>query len=194
MHLVSIGDIMPSSRQSEAPLLYTHLTTRSSSYPKWILVKSRPLPIAIRRSDLGNDVCSVLLSSQRAVIVPPGVNNVADSLGWLLADAPFQVASCYRIVVQQLYFSCLPDNPFLHPFNTHLKIVLMAMMSFISIAESGQDTYYMVMESLKKEIVHRWGHRLAFSQFNEVILESYNYLLQVSYEMIHFFSFLLLLI
>ncbi len=108
---------------------------------------------------------------------------MADSLGWLLADAPFPIASCYRIVVQQLYFSCLPDTPFIHPFDAHLKIVLMAMMSFISIAVSGQDTYYMVMESLKREIMQCWGRRLAFSQFNEVILESYNYLLQVNTEL-----------
>ncbi len=38
------------SQQHEAPLLYSASTTRSSSYPKWILVKCSPLPIAIRHS------------------------------------------------------------------------------------------------------------------------------------------------
>ncbi len=65
-----------------------------------------------------------------------------------------------------------------------MKNVLMAMSSFISISVSDQETYFMVVQSLKEEIVHHWGHKLAFAEFDEVILESYNYLLQVSYEMI----------
>ena len=61
----------------------------------------------------------------------------------------------------------------------------MAMSSFISILVSDQDKYYMVMASLKEEIVHHHlGHRLTLAKLNEVILEGCNYLLQVSYESI----------
>lgn len=85
------------------PLIYTPLTTRRCSYPRWIIIKGSPLPIPVQRATIGNDVCLALLSAQRAVEVPAYLDNVMDSLGWLQTDAPFPLATCYGVVVRWLY-------------------------------------------------------------------------------------------
>lgn len=179
--------------QNEVPLLYRALTTRRSSYPTWILLCSSPLPIPVKRTHLGNDICSMLVSSQRAVIVPPSISNIADSLGWLLVNAPFPLATCYGTVVKQLYFACLPTSHHIHPFNAHEKILLIAISSFINSA--CEETYYTTIQSLKRYINSRWGHRIPFVPFNEAVLETYGFLKEVRYNksLLIYFSSLLLL-
>jgi len=55
----------------QLPLLCSSLTTRHSSYPTWVLVVSSPFPHVIRRTELGNEVAQLLLSSNRGFEVPP---------------------------------------------------------------------------------------------------------------------------
>jgi hypothetical protein len=69
------------------PLIYSALTTRTSSYPEWVFLKSSSLagcflhlPVLIRRADLGNEGYAALISTHRPLIVPPMLNNVANSL------------------------------------------------------------------------------------------------------------------
>jgi hypothetical protein len=51
--------------QDHSPLLYSSLMTRRSSYLTWVLVVSSPFPHVIGRTDLGNEVAQLLLSSNR---------------------------------------------------------------------------------------------------------------------------------
>ena len=43
-----------------------------------------------------------MLSSNRVVAVPPLVNDIADSLGWLLWEAPFPLATSYATIAIKL--------------------------------------------------------------------------------------------
>jgi hypothetical protein len=72
-----------------APLLYCSLSTRGCSYPIYILLRCSRMPNLIKRQFLVNQICSALITSGRAVAVPPLVDDIADALIWLLDDAPF---------------------------------------------------------------------------------------------------------
>jgi hypothetical protein len=79
----------------------------------------------VQHASIGNEFCSALLSSQHAVEVPPSMNNVADSLGWFLSEAPYPLNQLYHIVVKQLYLSCQSGSHINLYF--HNKTILMAM-------------------------------------------------------------------
>ena len=80
--------------EDQVPLLYSSLTTRRSTYPTWVLVVSSHFPHVIRRTDLGNEVAQLLLSSNRAFEVPPYVNDIAAAMPWLLESAPIPLSYC----------------------------------------------------------------------------------------------------
>ena len=66
--------------QDHSTQLYSSLTTRHSSYPTWVLVVSSPFPHVIRRTELGNEVAQLLLSSNHAFQVPPYVNDISAAM------------------------------------------------------------------------------------------------------------------
>ncbi len=181
LHLENIGHTIAYSRMPQsinsAPLLYSSLTTRSSHYPKWIMLHSSPLPVALKRLDLGNDICRALLSSGHAVVVPPSANSLVDVLGWIQDGAPFPIPTCYHIFVKEIYAICMPHSH-IHPFDCHVTIFLKAMSSFI--VRGDDETCNMVMQALKDYIMPKYGRSIAFILFDEVILESYTFLRQVS--------------
>ncbi len=96
------------SRKNEhnSPLILTSLSTQRRSYLKWILISSFPLPTPVLCASKGNDVCDSLLSCCPAIMVPPSMNNMADSHIWILNGAPFSFASYYHTVVKRLYQWC----------------------------------------------------------------------------------------
>jgi len=61
---------MPHNRHQQqenpAPLLYSSLSTRRSSYLTRLLIVSSPTPDVIKRTDLGNEISQLLISSNRA--------------------------------------------------------------------------------------------------------------------------------
>jgi hypothetical protein len=72
------------------PPLYSAMTTRRSSFPTWLLIVGRPsthMPHLIKRADLGNEVLHILISSNCALQVPPIVNDIAESLEWLIESS-----------------------------------------------------------------------------------------------------------
>jgi len=81
-------------------------TTKYSSYPTWVLVVSSPFPHLIRRTDLGNEVAQLLLSSNCAFQVPPYVNDIAAAMPWLLESAPIPLSYCYKSIAINLRLVC----------------------------------------------------------------------------------------
>jgi hypothetical protein len=61
--------------QDHSPILYSSLTTLNSSYPIWVLVVSSPFPHVIRRTELGDEVPQLLLSSNRGLVCESHGNN-----------------------------------------------------------------------------------------------------------------------
>ena len=163
------------------PLIYTSLTTRRRSYPRWIIIKGSPLPIPVQRATIGNDVCLALLSERRAVEVPAFLNNVVDSLGWLQTEAPFPLATCYGVLVRQLYLCTQPNYNILDPQHSHMNIIISSMHLLLSVTGHDLQLFNLVLDSVKREIQNRWGNQLPFVQFSDVLLESFNYIRQVSH-------------
>jgi hypothetical protein len=115
---------------TNAPLLYQLITTKRSRYPTWLIIDSFPLPVVIRCIDLGNDICSSLLSTQCALVIPSLLNSVAESLSWLLETALIPFAAWYQNVLKVVCLACFPDSN-IYLFDTHLEIVLAAVADFV---------------------------------------------------------------
>jgi hypothetical protein len=176
---------MPShdDQRHPAPVIYRALTTRRSSYPKWVFLKSSPIPLLMKRVDLGNDAYTTLISVQCAIIVPPILNNVADCLRLLLFCVPFPcpVGRCYRVMTNMLYTACLPSSQ-IHLFDTHNRIALCALASMILFHPGHEETYYSAIECGKRFIENRWGNRIRFiAEFDQEIIDIYLFLREVSY-------------
>jgi hypothetical protein len=161
---------------SEAPLLYQPLTTRRSIYPAWVIIKSSPLPTVVRRTDIGNDICALLLSSQRAVNIPSLLNNVAESLSWILETAPHPIAAAYHNIVKILYLASIPGSN-VYLFDAHLKIVLGAVVDFLSCTLHEKEGVLIASDLYLQQ---HWGGRLTIAPFKEVLLDIYKFLSQVS--------------
>lgn len=54
--------------------------TRNHWYPKWIAITAVDPPTYIRRYDIGNDVCDILIESGRAIPLPDTYSETADDL------------------------------------------------------------------------------------------------------------------
>jgi hypothetical protein len=115
------------SPSSPPPLLYEALTTRSFSYPTYILLKSHLIPFVINHIELGNSICEALVSLNHAVPVPPLVNNVDNTLRWILAEAPLPIWCSYPVVAISLYHVCVITNKHIHPFQAHFELRMIAM-------------------------------------------------------------------
>ena len=165
------------SPSSHPPLLYEALTTRSSSYPTYILLKSHPIPFVIQHSELGNSIYEALVSSNRAVPVPPLVNDVADALSWILAEAPLPIRCSYPVVAISLYHVCVITDTHIHPFQAHFELTMIAMSCVLrSFLASQYDGAILLVKSF---LSNRWGHRISLVPFKELLLESFEYITEV---------------
>ncbi len=161
--------------QSDVPLLYSSLSTRHSTYPRWVLLTSSPIPILMKRSDLGNEICQGLLSSNRALPVPPLVNDIVELLSWLLTEAPFPLATSYASIAISLRCVCdVSGSHHIHPFEAHFKITMIAMSSILS--TFSPMLYNAVMAELRPYLQNRWGRRIAFVGFKNLLLDSYDFI------------------
>ena len=171
------------------PLLYSSLSTRRSTYPTWILLTSMPIPTVIKRSDVGHDLCQDLLSSSRAIAVPPIVNDIAESLPWLLWEAPFPLMVSYPTIAINLRYVCdFNNNAHINPDDAHYQLTMLAMKNIVLSFLPAQHDRAMMM--LRFYLGDRWGHRISFAGFQHLLLDSYYYLINVS---IYFFRSCILL-
>jgi len=157
------------------PLLYSSLTTRRSSYPTWLLIKSSPIPNVVRRMDLGNEAAQVLLSSNRALEVPPIVDDIAATLPWLLRSAPFPLLSCYMPIAVNLQFAadCQGDYH-IHPFEAHLKISIVCMKQMLF--NYFSDPVSVVSNQVIQDYVaDRWGNQIQYVGFQNILLDLLEY-------------------
>ncbi len=111
---------MPShgDQHHPAPVIYSALTTRRSSYPKWVFLKSPSIPVLMKHINLSDNAYRTLLSLQHAVIVPPILNNVVDCLGLLLWHVPFCVQLEDAIVWSPICFMLLAFQHIRHTYLT----------------------------------------------------------------------------
>jgi hypothetical protein len=163
--------------QDPAPLIYTSLSTHRSSYPTWVLIKSSPTPHIVRRSDLGNEATELLFSMNRAVQVPPLVNDVAESLDWLVHSVPLPLAYCRRTIIVCLEEVCdFNSRSHIHLLNAHFSIMMVAMSTVLdnffpaSVTDEAKEVTrdYMLM---------RWGNnRMHLVGFRNILLECYHFI------------------
>lgn len=165
--------------ESDKALLYSSLTTRRSSYPTWILIKAKPFPAVIKRLYLGNQLTQVLLASDRAVAIPPVVDDIADSLTWLLRDAPSPLKSCYVCVLANLRWVCCDRNDKRHipPHEAHARIAVIAMSRVVR--ETIPSMYFEALNYVRNFMVHTWGDRISFAGFQAILMDCYQFLLSL---------------
>jgi len=84
----------------------------------------------MKRSELGNEVTEILIHSNRALPVPPLVNDIASALSWL--------------VVASILFDCYP-----------------------------REIYAAAYEAVRAFITMRWGDRIQFAGFQNILSEGY---------------------
>jgi hypothetical protein len=107
--------------EDQAPLLYSSLTTRRSSYPTWVLVVSSPFPHVIEKL---NKVAHLLLSSNHAFDASPYVDDIAAAMPWLLESAPIPLSYCYKSIAINLCFVCdIHGDNHIPLSEAHLKIL-----------------------------------------------------------------------
>jgi hypothetical protein len=119
-----------------------------------------------------------MLSSNCVVAVPPFVNDIADSLGWLLWEVPFSLATSYATIAINLFYVCeCNNNGHIHPFVAHFKLVMLAMSNIMPAFLPAQHENAMIM--LRLYLGKQWGHRISFVGFQHLLLESYTHALNL---------------
>ncbi len=173
---------MPRQRRQQnlrdpAPLLYSCLTTRRSSFPTWLLiVGSTPIPYVIKRSDLGTEVTQLLLSSNRALPVPPLVDDIASVLSWLLYTDHFPLHNCYKSIAVNLEFVCDVNCDYhIHPLDAHFKMSIICM-NRILYDFFPRDLVPRALEGVTEYIRGRWGDTIRHAGFQLVLLDAYTFL------------------
>ena len=103
-----------------------------------------------------------MLSSNHAVAVSPLVNDIADSLGWLLWEAPFPLAVSYATIAINLRYVCeCNNNGHIHPFEAHFQLTMVAMSNImLAFLPSQHDNALNMLGFYLGEL---WGHRMSFA-------------------------------
>jgi hypothetical protein len=141
-------------------------------------VKCSPGPIFLKRNDLGNEICQVLLSSSQVLAVPPILDDIAASLTWLLLEAPFPLSTSYADVAINLQYACDSEDDFIHPLEAHFKIAVFAMSNLMRAFSPENDVIAMAI--LRPYLCNRWGQSISLVGFQTVLCDSYEYLINVS--------------
>jgi hypothetical protein len=184
---ITSSSSIPARSQNEVPLLYSSLSTHRSTYPVWVLLLTSPIPTVLKRSDLRNELCQALLSSNHAVAVPPLVNDIADSLGWLLWEAPFPLAVLYATIAINLHYVCeCNNNGHIHPFEAHFELTMVTMGNIMLAFLPSQ--YDNAVNMLRFYLGECWGHRISFAGFKDLLCNSYAFIISVSFN----YAFILL--
>ena len=160
-------------------MIYSALTTRRSTYPTWILIKGDPMLVAIKRVYLGNEISESLISSRRAVVVPPMVDDIAEALTWILWDAPQPIGCSYALIIINLYDICTFGSTSMHIREAHFRLTLMAM-SCVLYSYFSHTQHAKAMILLTNHLNHQWGQRIHLVGFKNLLLDSYTLLINVS--------------
>lgn len=170
---------MPRQRRQQqsgdpVPFYFSSLSTRRSRYPIWLVIRSTPAPQVMKRSELGNEVTEILIHSNRALPVPPLVNDIASALSWLVDTAPTPLLlCCYRLIARNLLFVCdVNCNHHIHPVVAHQIIALLCMASILFDCYP-REIYAAAYEAVRAFITMRWGDRIQFAGFRNILSEGY---------------------
>jgi hypothetical protein len=173
---------MPRQRQQQqlgnrVPLLFSSLSTRQSSYPTWLVILSTPSPHVIKRSDLGNEVADLLLLSYRTFPVPPMVNDIASALSWLVDTGPTPLfLCCYKAIARNLLYICEGNSyHYIHPVDAHQTIALICMNSLLYDCYP-RDIIETAYEAVREYITTRWGDRIQYAGFSNLLSDSYMFI------------------
>ncbi len=157
-------------------LLYHSLSTRCRSYPKYVMLINSMMPIPIKRQNLGDDVCSSLIASGRAVPLPPLVNDIADTLYWLQdIESPMHLRCIYNVVARNLLRVCILDEEHIHPLDAHRRLALIATYVLIRthIYPAHDPTF---LTTISSYLEFRWGQQIRLVHFKDTIKEMYAYI------------------
>ncbi len=136
------------------------------------------MPIFLKRNDLGNEICEVLLSSSQVLAVPPILDDIATSLTWLLLEAPYPLSTSYADVAINLQYACDCQDDFIHPLEAHFKIAVFALSNLMRAFSPEKEVIAMAI--LRPYLSNRWGRRISLVGFQTVLCDSYVYLMNVS--------------
>jgi hypothetical protein len=175
-----LGKMNQHRNRNNTPLLYTSLSTRRCSYPNYIMLLNATTPIPIKRQILGNDVCLSLVTSGRAVPLPPLVDDIADTLSWLQEiNSPMHLRCIYNAVSFNLLRVCILDEAHIHPLDAHYELALIATDILIQThfpAEFDGN----IIAWVSSHLDFCWGHhRLHLVPFSTIIRDIYAYLNEV---------------
>jgi hypothetical protein len=161
---------------SSLPLLYRPLCTRHSSYPKYIILINGGSPIPVRHGVLGHEISSALVNSGRAHEVPPVVDDIAETLCWLLeARSPIPLQCIFNMISSHLLRVCDIRTHHIHPFKAHFKLAAIAGC-IIGRAHFNLDTFpdAVVYDTVTHYLGVRWGRRqIIIVHFKVVIMDLY---------------------
>jgi hypothetical protein len=104
-----------------------------------VLLRSSPIPTVIKRSYVGNNLCQDLLGSSHAIAVPLLVNDIAESLPWLLWEAPFPLTTCYALIAINFCNVCkFNNNGRIPPREAHFQLTMFVMGNIMHAFSSPQ--------------------------------------------------------
>jgi hypothetical protein len=105
----------------DLPLFCSSLSICDSHNPCWFMLKIGPLPVFIMWSDIGSKMFQILISSNHVVADPAIMNNIADSLTWLLSfEAPHLLQVSYHGIAQSFHLVCeFRSLAHIHPLDAH---------------------------------------------------------------------------
>ena len=132
-------------------------------------------PIPIKRQILGNDVCSSLITSGRAVPLPPLVEDIADTLYWLQEiESPMHLRCIYNVVARNLLRVCILDEEHIHPLDAHRHLAVIATYVLVRthINPIHDPT---ILPLVSSYIEFRWGQQIHLVHFKNIISEMYAY-------------------
>jgi hypothetical protein len=174
--------VMPRQRQQQQlgnriPLLFSSLSNRQSSYLTWLVILSTPTPHVIKQSDLGNEVADLLLLSYCALPVPPMVNDIASALSWLVDTGPTPLFLChYKTIAHNLLYICEGNSyHYIHPVDAHWTITLICMKSLLYDCYPW-DIIETAYEAVREYITTRWGDRIQYAGFSNILSDSYMFM------------------
>jgi hypothetical protein len=147
-----------SNNNAPIPLVYHPLSTRCSSYPKYIMLMNHPTPFPLRCSVLGNQMSRTLITFGCAYKLPTLVNDIADAFCWLLDPySPIPLCCIYNVIAKLR--TCIIGNNHISPFEAHFKLAVFAGCIIARAYFCNEGTYDCVIyPKIKNYLESRWRH------------------------------------
>jgi hypothetical protein len=98
---------------------------------------------------------------------------------WLLWEAPFPLATSYVVIAINLQYACdHSSSDYIHPLEAHFKITLFAMSNIMRAFPPDNDVNAMAM--LRPYLWNQWGQSISLVGFQNVLCDSYEFIINVS--------------